>query len=258
MSNYFGSEITRKIWSRLDVIILIYVGSAADFPLCKENHWLFFTNKLPSDPQKRFVDTFIYNQKLFFTPKEKLPALLSDIRKIHHKIEADRSSDGEMKISNQAFLEVFFMLTDYALRGYEYIEQCKLTEEDKTSYVKDIKAITEYMRVQDFPENYSEFQIKREESITNDLMANSFTDKLYDAYLKDLGSLRFWILVSFQREFIPEAVSRKLKLKRNPVFFLLYKIYPRIHNPFFFRMIIKILLKPDTEKALLKLNIKNK
>ena len=55
VTRLFGSEITRTIWGEADNILLIYAGAAAEFALNPENHWLFYTGKLPSDPLRRFA-----------------------------------------------------------------------------------------------------------------------------------------------------------------------------------------------------------
>src|SRR6185436_11583259 len=104
VTRLFGSEITRTIWGNTENVLLIYAGAAAEFALNPENHWLFYTGKLPSDPLRRFEKTLRYQRQLFFTPQEAVPALARHIKGIHSEVEARRSQEqGESKISDQAY-----------------------------------------------------------------------------------------------------------------------------------------------------------
>src|SRR5215475_9617661 len=142
VTRLFGSEITRTIWSDAENILLIYAGSAAEFALNPENHWLFYTGKLPSDPLRRFEGTLRYQRKLFFTPEEAIPALARHIKHVHSEVEKRRSQEqGDIKISDQAYLQVFSMLIEYGILGYEYLHCRKMTSQEREAYFHDIRAI---------------------------------------------------------------------------------------------------------------------
>jgi len=253
-SVYFGKPITREIWGNMANIILIYAGSAADFALHPENHWLFYTNKLPSNPQERFIETFLYNQKLFFTPVSQLPRVVSHIRQIHSAIETKRARESSFKtISHTGFKDVFSMLVDYGIRGYEYLNRRKLGPEQKTEYVSDIKAVSDMMGISGFPSDYDSFMEYRMDCVQNRLQVNEFTERLYEAYLKDLGGTRFNIVRHFQAQFIPQGLKEGLGLPKSYAFSVIYKIYPYVHNPILLRMLMRLLLKKPARQALYKI-----
>jgi len=98
-----------------------------------ENHWLFYTGKLPSDPLRRFEKTLQYQRKLFFTPQEAVPALAKHLKDIHNGVEERRSQEqGEIKISDQAYVQVFSMLIEYGILGYEYLHRRTLTQKERS------------------------------------------------------------------------------------------------------------------------------
>lgn len=252
----FGGEVYNKIWSSTDNLILIYVGSAADFALNPENHWLFYTGNLPNDPQKRFIRTLAFHQMLIHTDAEKVPEIASRIRNIHSKIEEKRSQEegASQTISNQAFLEVSDMILDYAIRGYEYLNHRQLTPAEKQQFYSDMHYINEQMGVSGQPESYSEWEQVRMLDIESRLAKNEFTDKLYAAYKKDMGFFKYQLLINFQSWFVNSRVAEKLKLKRRSWFFPIYKLYPIIRNPVLLRILLWLILKPDTVKAIYGLN----
>jgi hypothetical protein len=105
-----------------------------------ENHWLFYTGKLPSDPLRRFETTLRYQRKLFFTPQEAIPALARRIKDIHKDVEKSRSQEeGAVKISDQAYLQVFSMLIEYGILGFEYLHRRKMTQQEREAYFDDIR-----------------------------------------------------------------------------------------------------------------------
>ena len=48
------------------MVLLVFAGSAAEFALNREVHWLFFTGKLPGDPIGRLFATAGYAQQIVF------------------------------------------------------------------------------------------------------------------------------------------------------------------------------------------------
>ncbi len=226
----FGCEFTRRMWKDLDHILLIYVGSATEFALVEENHWLFFTNKLPSAPWDRFTSTFAWNRRLVLSPKEKVAALGETIRGFHDHVEAQRieQEGGIQKISNDAFQAVGFMLIEYALLANAYLERREPTAEEKDAYYQDQKAFFEAMGVEDLAEDYEGFVVQRRQQIEEQLKPNDCTGPLFDAYRKDLGAFRYTLLKQFMAWFVPESVIAPLEIRRSVWFAPFYHLFPVI------------------------------
>ena len=229
VTRLFGSEITRTIWGEADNILLIYAGAAAEFALNPENHWLFYTGKLPSDPLHRFASTLRYQRKLFFMPQEGVRALAGRIKDLHRDVEEKRSREqGEITISDEAYLQVFSMLIEYGILGYEYLHRRKMSHEEKETYFDDIRSIALMMGIQDFPEDYTHYLSRRTQMVISELHCNGFTPKLMHAYRKSLPPFCYWGLRQFQARFIHPTLACRLHLKRNRLFGLMYWLYPRV------------------------------
>jgi hypothetical protein len=247
LTRLFGSEITRTIWGDADNILLIYVGSAAEFALNPENHWLFYTGKLPSDPLRRFERTLRYQRKLFFTPQEAMPALARHIKDIHRDVEKSRSQEeGPIQISDQAYLQVFSMLIEYGILGFEYLHRRKMTLQERETYFNDMQSIAVMMEIRDFPEDYRHYLTRRARMVVSELQCNAFTVELMDAYRKRLPAFSYWGLLQFQACFIHPILASRLSLKTNRFFEWAYRIYPRVRcQPLFNRFFALVLNIPD-------------
>lgn len=246
MTKPFGSEITRRIWGDFENVLLIYAGAAAEFTLNPENHWLFYTGKLPSDPLRRFEDTLKYQQKLFFMPEDKVPVVARHIRDLHSQVEQRRSKEqGEMRISDKAYLQVFAMLIEYGILGFEYLHRRKLTRPQCEDYFNDIRSIALMMGIEDFPHDYHHYLTRRTQMVVRELQFNTHTKALLEAYRKNLGVFRYWGLLQFQARFIDPILVRRLGLKLDRFFDLVYWFYPRLHFREIFFGVIPLLLKTD-------------
>ncbi len=257
MSNtdYFGSKLTREIWGSLDNIMLVYVGSAADFALNPEIDWLFYTMRLPEQPQMRFIETFSYNKRVFNMPKDQVAHFLGQIRHIHTRLEQQRTEAAgkEHKMSNIAFKEVGDMLIAYGIRGYEYLHRCQLLPEDKEAYYQDMKKFMELMQIQDLPDTFIAWEQERHFDIENRLKVNEYTEKLYKAYKHDMGWFRYHILLSFQSWFIDPRIAKKLKLKKRLYFYFPYIVYPLINSKSLLGLVLRFLMKPNVYTKLQKM-----
>jgi hypothetical protein len=252
-NDYKASEITREIWKSAENTALIFAGSAADFALNPENHWLFYTMALPNNPQERFIQTIQHTKRMQTYSGQKVINYAHKIRDIHTKIEASRSQKAghEQKISNNAFREVGDMIIDYAIRGWEYINHKKMSLQQKEQWYQDSKYVFQNMHIQDLPETFVEWEQSRQKSIYERFTVNEFTPKLYDAYRKDLGAFRYWILIKFQAEFVHPLIKEKLNLKSNPLIKLGYKIYPYIPTQIDWKILLYLMLKPRVRKMLM-------
>ena len=229
VTRLFGSEITRTIWGDAENILLIYAGAAAEFALNPENHWLFYTGKLPSDPLRRFEKTLRYQRQLFFMPQEAVPALARHIKDIHSDVEKKRSREqGEIRISDLAYLQVFSMLIEYGILGYEYLHRRRMTQEERETYFNDMRSIALMMEIRDFPGDYRRYLTRRTRMVVSELQCNVFTRELMDAYRKNLAPFCYWGLLQFQARFIHPILACRLDLKTNRFFGWVYWLYPRV------------------------------
>jgi uncharacterized protein (DUF2236 family) len=251
-TRYFGSPITRQIWGNVENIILIYVGAAAEFALNRDVHWLFFTNRLPSDPMARFIETFAYNQRVFFSPVEKLTDLGQQVRAIHTHVERQRAAaGGPDRIPNRAFIEVNDMLIEYGIRGYEYLHQRTMTDAEKEAYYQDMRAASEMIGVTDLDADYAAFRARRDATMHEVLSRNIDTPRLYAAYLRALGRPRFWAGLWFQSHFVPPVVRERLRLVRPPLTGWLYRLYPRLRSEAMFGLVARMMFNHQTRTELL-------
>lgn len=244
MSVKYGSDFTRALWSDLDHILLVYVGSAAEFALVEDNHWLFYTNKLPSAPLNRLLSTFVWNRKVMMTSAQDAPVLARTIRSFHDQVEAERAREegGHPRISNQGFKAVGSMLIEYALVAEAYLEQREVSPEEKEAYYQDQRGFFEAMGIEDWEENYEKFARRRQEEMPENLKRNRHTDDLFESYKRDIGGLRYWILRQFMARFVPDHVAAEIGLRKFPGFGCLYRLYPRLHGKRAGRWVQKLLL----------------
>ncbi|MDA3872916.1 MAG: oxygenase MpaB family protein [Kiritimatiellae bacterium] len=244
MSVKYGSDFTRKLWSDLDHILLVYVGSAAEFALVEDNHWLFYTNKLPSAPLNRLLSTFVWNRKVMMTSAEDAPVLARTIRGFHDQVEAERGREegGHPRISNQGFKAVGAMLIEYALIAEAYLEQRGVSPEEKEAYYQDQRGFFEAMGIEDWEPSYEKFARQRQETMSENLKRNTHTDDLFDSYKRDIGRFRYWILRQFMAWFVPAYVADEVGLRKIPGFGLLYRLYPKLHGKRAGRLVQKLLL----------------
>ncbi|MGA0333846.1 MAG: oxygenase MpaB family protein [Kiritimatiellia bacterium] len=252
MYHLYGSEFTRKLWTDLDHILLVYVGSAAEFSLVEENHWLFYTNKLPSAPLNRLISTFVWNRKVMTTSAEDVKALAKTIRGFHDQVERERGREegGHPKISNQAFRSVGAMLIEYALRADAYLEGREPASEDKECYYQDQRGFFEAMGISGWEATYEAFRENREKEIRTQLVPNEHTADLFRSYRHDLGRLRYFLLRHFMAWFVPERIREVLGLKKALWFAPMYRLYPRMHRHLGAKMVHRLLLPPRVLKGL--------
>lgn len=250
MNRPFGSEFTRRLWTDVDHILLVYVGSAAEFALVEENHWLFYTGKLPAAPLNRLVSTFVWNRKVMEVAEEEAEALAKTIRGFHDLVEEEREGEegGPRRISNRAFRAVGAMLIDYALLADEYLTGHPVAELDRESYYQDQRNFFEAMGITGWEESYADYAVAREKEVEHDLKRNDYTGELFLSYRRDLGWLRYRLLLLFMGHFLPEVIRKKLHLTRYRGFTPVFGLYPKMHGTVFAR-IVHVLLLPKRVRA---------
>jgi len=232
MSAPFGSPFTRRLWTDLDHILLVYVGSAAEFALVEENHWLFYTHKLPAAPLDRLISTFVWNRKVMEVSAEEAPDLARKIRGFHEGVERQRGNEkeGPQRISNQAFRAVGAMLIDYALRAEEYLTRDPVADSDKEAYYQDQRQFFETMGITGWEPTFADYARSRAQEIETQLNPNPYTEKLFAAYRKDLGGLRYRLLRLFMGHFLSEEVRAKADVAKRAWFKPFYALYPVMHG----------------------------
>lgn len=252
MSAWFGSEVTRALWMDVDHILLVYVGSAAEFALVEENHWLFYTNKLPSAPLDRLVSTLMWNRKVMQVPEEEAFTLAKTIRGFHDLVEKERGHEegGKPKISNQAFRAVGSMLIDYALLAEEYLNRKPLPDEDRERYYQDQRRFFEAMGINGWEATLEVYETARREEVDALLKPNAHTRDMFDAYRQDLGWCRYQLLICFMGHFLSDPIRKKLQLKRHAWFTPVYRLYPVLHGTVFARLVRWFLLPKRVRTAL--------
>lgn len=258
MEKIFGTDSTHKIYSSIIADVLIYVGSAAEFALHPQNDWIVYTGKILENPQKRFIETQRASVKIFSLPESSAKKYCEYIRTVHTKVEEKRSKETEkmMKIRNDSYILVGDMIIEYGIRGYEYINRTKLTEQEKSDYFNDIKTMQEWMGIEISDNSYEDFKARRENVIGNILKVNENTDKFFNAYKKDLGRFRYWIFRNFMASFIDKRISEKLNLKRNGFFYIDYLLYPFFQSKWLNHLLLRILIKSQTYNDLMELEEK--
>lgn len=248
----YGCEFTRKLWTDLDHILLVYVGAAAEFALVEENHWLFYTNKLPSAPLDRLISTFVWNRKVMMTTTRDAETLARTIRGFHDQVEKERAREegGHPRISNAAFRAVGAMLIEYALLAEAYLENREVSAVEKENYYFDETGFFRGMGIEGWEESYQLFHENRQAEMRTQLRPNPHTGDLFDSYRRDLGSLRMRVLLAFMAYFVPAHVRTSLKLEKPLWFAPLYRLYPRLHGTRLAGIIHRLLLPARVRKGL--------
>lgn len=225
---YFVDEesIVRKIWGKGDTILFIFAGASAEFALNKAVDWLYYTGKLPKDPLGRLFSTVSYARKIVFSEKDSALKAIDSIAAIHSAVESKRGRS----IPDWAYRDVLFMLIDYSIRSYELLEH-KLSLAQKQEVFNVFFRVGRRMQLQGLPENFENFQKMRLSHLEQNLEAGEYTRDLYRRYRKNLGPVRYRLLLETQIYITPEKVRKLLSLRKFSLLTLLippYKLSRRI------------------------------
>jgi ER-bound oxygenase mpaB/B'/Rubber oxygenase, catalytic domain len=201
-------SIVRKIWGSSDTVLLVFAGSAAEFALNRSVDWLYYTGRLPADPIGRLFSTVRYAREIIFSSAEKALGAIDQITAIHGRVEKSRN----MKIPDNAYRDVLFMLIDYTIRSFELLER-KLTAAERGEVFDVFLRVGARMGLRGLPENYEIWALMREDHLQRDLVYSGFTKDLYGRYRKSLGFIRYRILLGGQALLAPERVKRLLGLR---------------------------------------------
>ena len=207
MSFVKQNSIVRKIWGNADTILFIFGGAAAEFSLNKAVDWLYFTGKLPSDPLGRLFSTVTYAQQILFLDETSALKAIDKIAAIHHGVENNRGA----KIPDWAYQDVLFMLIYYSVSAFELLER-KLTDAEKEEVFDVFYRMGSRMGLKNLPKNYAHWLVVREQHLQKNLAKSTFTTDLYLQYRKNLGWIRYFVLLEGQKLIVPNRVKNLLSI----------------------------------------------
>jgi uncharacterized protein (DUF2236 family) len=219
------TSIVKKIWSTTDITLFIFAGASAEFALNKQVDWLYFTGKLPGDPIGRLFSTVKYAQYIIFKEEKEAISSIEKINAIHQHVESARG----LKISNEGYQDVLYMLIYYSITSFELLER-KLTNEEKDEIVSTFARIGRQMHIRDIPVNYSEWKKEYDLQLTRNLLKSAFTEDLFQQYKKHLGAFRYFLLLDIQRMLVSKHANNLLGLGRARLVQLLIPVYRQIRN----------------------------
>ncbi len=245
---YFVKEnsIVREIWGESDIILFIFAGSAAEFAVHKSVDWLYFTGRLPSDPVGRMFSTVSYARRIIFSKETTALKTIDGITMIHQKVEENRG----FRIPASSYMDVLSMLIDYSIRAYELIRR-KLSQEEKEEVFDVFYRFGERMQLAGIPEDLADWQSMRERQLNSDYEYSKFTSDLFLQYRKQLGFIRYRILLEAQKMMVPHPISSLLHWHKKSLIrwaVPIYKYSRLIHLD----GLIKNLLLPSRYKARIK------
>ncbi len=239
-------SIVRQIWGKGDTILFIFAGAAAEFALNKAVDWLYFTGRLPSDPLGRLFSTVGYARLIVFSELEEAHKAIDKITAIHQGVETQRG----MQIPEWAYRDVLFMLIDYSIRSFELLER-KLDLAEKGEVFDVFYRMGSRMGIKELPLNYSDWLLKRNEHLNQNLEKSTFTIDLYKQYKKHLGIIRYNILKEAQLLVAPKKVNQLLKLGEFSWLKPIIGLY-KLSRTFKMDWILKSLILPAKYKVAIK------
>jgi hypothetical protein len=207
-------SIVRRIWGGSDTVLLIFAGASAEFALNRSVDWLYFTGRLPADPIGRLFSTVRYAQAIVFAEKDRALAAIDQITAIHRRVEAARGlEEGRgVRIPDEAYLDVLFMLIDYSIRSFELLER-RLLAAEKAEIFDVFYRVGFRMGLKGLPGNYPDYELMRAEYLAEGLVHSRFTTDLYKRYRESLGLVRYRVLLYGQALLVPARVRRLLRLR---------------------------------------------
>jgi hypothetical protein len=239
-------SVVRKIWGKSDTILFIFAGAAAEFALNKAVDWLYFTGRLPQDPIGRLFSTVGYARQIVFAPKSAAETAIDKITFIHKEVENARGK----KIPDWAYRDVLFMLIHYSIAAYELLER-RLTNEEKEDVYSVFLRIGQRMNIPDLPIDYFRWLLVREAHMQSNLAKSPYTDDLFFQYKKNLGPLRYNILLAAQRRVVPRRIAELLELKRYSLFSPVVPLF-KVSRILKLDIVIKSLILPKQYKKQIK------
>jgi uncharacterized protein (DUF2236 family) len=216
-------SIIRRIWGDMDVIMLVFAGSAAEFGLNRAVDWLFVTGDLPRDPIGRFFSTASYARRIAFGSRQEAERAFASIRGAHTGVERQRGG----RIPDWAHRDVLYMLIDHSERAFRALHR-PLTASEQEDLYDVFRRIGEGLGIPQLPPNYAAWLTDRERHLENDLAVSEHTMALDRAYQRDVGAWRMLIVRQLQAVLAPRRVRELLGLPRRPWIRYVLPIHPLV------------------------------
>ena len=216
-------SIVRRVWSDVDLVLLVFAGAAAEFALNRAVDWLFFTNKLPADPLRRLFSTAAYAQRIALADRASAEHAFAAIRSAHVAVERKRGAH----IPDWAHRDVLYLLVDYSERAYAALHR-PLTTSEQTELWKVFHQVGIGLGIPDLPRHYTDWRVDREQHLRRDLAYSEHTAALYASYRRHLGLWRYALLQQVQAALVPEGVRLALGLPQRRWLRRLLPLYPML------------------------------
>jgi uncharacterized protein (DUF2236 family) len=204
-------SIVRRIWGDVDVIMLVFAGSAAEFGLNRAVDWLFVTGDLPRDPIGRFFSTAAYARRIAFGSTQEAERAFAAIRGAHAGVEKQRGG----RIPDWAHRDVLYMLIDHSERAYQALYR-PLTPAERDDLYDVFHRIGLGLGIPDLPTSYAAWLVDRERHLENDLAVSEHSRELDRSYRRAVGWWRMIIVRQLQAVLSPRRVVELADLPRHP------------------------------------------
>ena len=213
-------SIVRRIWGDVDVVMLIFAGSAAEFGLNRAVDWLFVTGDLPRDPIGRFFSTAAYARRIAFGTRQEAERAFASIRGAHAGVERQRGG----RIPDWAHRDVLYMLIDHSERAFRALHR-PLTPTEREDLYDVFRRVGDGLGIPELPPTYDTWLVDRTRHLERDLAVSSHTRKLDRAYRDAVGWWRFIIVRQLQGVLAPRRVRKLLHLPSRPWIRVLLPLY---------------------------------
>lgn len=198
-------EVSRRVWSDPTCMLLVFIGSSAEFPLNPSVEWLFYTGRLPSDPLARFLETVAWLRRLIVADEQTRNRDAKKLKQMHEVLEQKRGDT----IPRSSYRDVLCMNMVYSIRGAALVTGKELEIAEKDAMVRDLSSTGLQMGIEDLPWTWQQLCDQRAERMKL-WIPNHYTQKLLDSYRRALGPLNYKILVSGFPLLIEEELLERL------------------------------------------------
>jgi hypothetical protein len=201
--------LVQRIWANPDCLLLIFVGSSAEFALNPHVDWLFYTGRLPADPILRLQTTLNYMRGLLFAPPAEQANRARGLKKVHAEIEARRGQT----LPNEGYLDVLSMDVRYTIDAHELVTGRPLDDQSKDDIAAAFGQLGRHMGLTDVPGYYAEFLAARARRQPA-LVATEWSWKLLTAYRRALGPVGYHLLRVVYGSLVEPALLAQLKVRK--------------------------------------------
>ncbi len=233
-----GYDVVRRIWGRVDTILFIFAGSAAEFALNRSVDWLFVSGELPGAPIEQFFETVRFAQALVFEDPATFQKTVEAVNQAHKNVETLRPGQA---IPQRAYRDTLFMLVDYAERAHEIVFG-PVTDAERQALFLSSMEIGRCMAIKGLPETYDEYRRLRQSHIRNHLIHSDYSDQLYAQYRAHIGPIRMRGLLDVQASLVPPEVAQILGLHQRRYVKLMLRLYRHIESRRLLRLFYPLIM----------------